>query len=185
MSLAAFLAFSGCEALKDAVEEATEEALGCTEEQLGNLDEPELPYCSKAVACCKFIKGECGEVTAFTAPDEAIAACNANEALLAELIEEYQGITDTTCPKYLNEDACAEGLEKTKENYAKAVDQGELTMAGKDTPSCKMIVDETVNQLNEKLGASAKFLPEACEAIAIEQPSDPEDVVEATDVVTD
>lgn len=185
LSLAAFLAFSGCEALKDAAEEAIEAEAGCTEEQLGDLDEPDLPYCSKAVACCKFIKGECGEITLFTAPPEAVAACNANEAVLTEFIQEYQGISETSCPKYLDESACKEGLDKTRENYQQTVDQGNMTMAGAQAPSCKMIVDETVNELNEELGASAKFLPAACEPVTIKQAEPTDKEIVETDVVTD
>jgi len=173
----------GCDALKDAADKVIESEAGCTEEQLGNLDEPELPNCSKAVACCKFIKGECGTITLFTPPQEAIEACNANEAVLKQVIEEYQGITEDSCPSYLTEDSCQEGLEKTKENYRKAIDMGDVTVGGKNAPSCQLIVDETVNKLNEKLGESSSLLPAACEPVAVQLPENgEEDAVGADDV---
>ncbi len=169
----------GCGILKDAAEKVIEDEAGCTDQQLGNLNEPELPNCSKAVACCKFVKGECGEVKLFTAPDGVIQACNVNETVLANIIEEYQGLTDGTCPDYLTEEACQEGLAKTKENYRKTVDGGDLTMAGANAPSCQLIVDETVNRLTEQLGATASLLPAACEPVDVNLPSPG-----VTDIVT-
>lgn len=159
------LTFNGC-FLEDAVEEAIEASAGCTEEDLGKLNEPALPNCSKAVACCKFIKGECGEITLFDFPEEVVQACDANELVLSELIDEYQGLTEGDCPKYLADDACAEGLDKTKENYREVVDQGKVDKAAAGAPSCKLIVEETVVPLNEGLESEAKYLPTACENVA-------------------
>ena len=159
------LSFHGC-FLEDAVEEALEASAGCSEEDLGKLNEPALPNCSKAVACCKFIKGECGEITLFDFPDEVIQACEANEMVLSELIGEYQGLTEGDCPKYLQDDACAEGLDKTKKNYREVVDQGKVDKAAAGAPSCKLIVEETVIPLNDGLGSEAKYLPTACENVA-------------------
>jgi hypothetical protein len=152
-----------CEVLKDAADKIIEAESGCTQNQLGNLNEPDLPNCSKAVACCKFLKGECGDIQLFTPPESVLTACNTNETVLKELIETYQGMTDGTCPDILSEESCGEGLTKTKENYILAVDQGITGMGIEDGLSCKLIVEETVNKLNDKLGANAQFLPAACE----------------------
>ncbi len=177
----------GCEALKDAAEKVVEDEAGCTDEQLGTLNEPDLPNCSKAVACCKFVKGECGEITLFTAPDGIIQACNVNETVLSGIIEEYQGLTEGDCPASLSDEACKDGLAKTRENYRKTMDAGDVSLAGADAPNCQLIVDETVNKLNESLGASASVLPEACEPVAVTLPNPgTTDVIEETDVpVTD
>lgn len=161
----------GCGILKDAAEKVIEDEAGCTAEQLGTLDEPDLPNCSKAVACCKFIKGECGEIKLFAAPDEVIQACNINETVLAEVIGEYQGLTEGDCPPYLTDEACQDGLAKTRENYARAVDLGDLSVASNNAPSCQLIVDETVNRLNDKLGTAASLLPEACEPVVVNLPN--------------
>lgn len=161
----------GCEALKDAVDEVIENETGCTDEQLGALNEPDLPNCSKAVACCKFVKGECGEVTLITPPDGVIQACNVNETVLSGIIEEYQGLTEGDCPAALSAEACKDSLAETRENYRKAVDAGDVTLAGADAPSCQLIVDETVNKLNESLGEAASFLPAACEPVAVTLPN--------------
>ncbi len=176
----------GCEALKDAAEQVIENEAGCTNEQLGTLNEPDLPNCSKAVACCKFVKGECGEITLFTAPDGIVQACNMNEAVLAEIIGEYQGLTEGDCPDYLSEEACKDGLAKTRENYRNTMDGGDVTFAGANAPSCQLIVDETVNTLNDSLGATASLLPEACEPVSVTIPNPgATDVVEEDVVVAD
>ena len=163
--------------MKEATENVIESEAGCTEQQLGDLNEPALPNCSKAVACCKFVKGECGEVTLFTPPDEVIQACNLNQAVLTEVIHEYQAIGEGTCPDALKDEACKEGTEQTRANYVKVVDQGDLGQAEAGAPSCLLIVDQTINVLNEELGENAAFLPKACEAVAgVVSPQ--EDVVE-------
>lgn len=171
------LSFQAC-IFEDAVKEAIEESAGCTEEDLGNLNEPQMPNCSKAVACCMFIRGQCGEVTLFTPPEEVVQACEANEAVLSEVIQEYQGLTEGDCPSYLADNACAEGLEQTKENYREAVDQGKVDKAAAGAPSCKLIIEETVVPLNEGLGTQASYLPTACENVAGSVSETPEDVTE-------
>ena len=177
---------AGCSALKDAAEQVIENEAGCTEAQLGALNEPDLPHCSKAIACCKFIKGECGEIQLFTAPGAAVEACNINETVLSEILDEYHGISDGKCPPYLSEEACQDGVEKTRENFRKVVDEGDLSMAGANSPSCQLIVDETVNELNDLLGATAVMLPEACEAMDVTLPqSGIEDVTEDDTLVVD
>ncbi|MBM4353544.1 MAG: hypothetical protein FJ109_07060 [Deltaproteobacteria bacterium] len=154
---------AGCEELKEATDQLVEQAAGCKDADLGKLNEPALPNCTKAVACCKFVKGECGSVDLFSFPDEVLQVCNVNEAVLGKAIEQYQAIKENECPEYLTEESCAGGIEKTRENFQKVVDQG-LTTGGSDTaPSCKFIVDQTVVPLNEGLGLQAKFLPKACE----------------------
>jgi len=176
----------GCEALKDAAEQVVEDEAGCTDEQLGTLNEPDLPNCSKAVACCKFIKGECGEITLFTAPDGVVQACGVNETVLSEIIGEYQGLTDGDCPDSLSDEACQDGLAKTRENYRKTLDGGEATFAGENTPSCQLIVDETVNKLNEQLGEASTFLPEACEPVTVTLPNPgATDVIDEDTVIAD
>jgi len=152
-----------CEELKDATDKFLEHQTGCKEADLGKLNEPALPNCTKAVACCKFLKGECGNVDLFNFPDEVLQVCDVNEAVLGKAIEQYQGIKDNECPEYLTQESCTGGLDKTRENYRKVIDEG-LTAGGSDTaPSCKFIVDETVVPLNEGLGTQAQYLPKACE----------------------
>jgi len=147
----------------DAAEKILEQSAGCKDSQLGNLNEPDLPNCSKAVACCKFIKGECGEITLFDFPQEVEEACNLNESVLKEAIEQYQGIAEGECPAYLTEDACQEGVEETREAYRNTIDLGQIDKASVGAPSCKMIVENTIVPLNEGLGSTAKYLPAACE----------------------
>ncbi len=176
----------GCEALKDAAEQVVEDETGCTDKQLGNLNEPELPNCSKAVACCKFVKGECGEVTLFSPPDSIIQACNVNETVLSGIIEEYQGLSEGDCPDSLSDEACKNGLAKTRENYRKTMDAGDVTLAGASAPNCQLIVDQTVNKLNESLGGAASLLPNACEPVAVTLPNPgTADVVEEDITVAD
>jgi hypothetical protein len=163
----AVLGLTSCDALKDAVDEVIESETGCTATDLGTLAEPDLPMCSKAVACCKYIKGECGKSQLLEFPDGVIAVCNAQETVLAEAITQYQGITDGDCPGFLTADACTDGLETTKENYRKTIDEGSNELASNTAPSCTMIVDETVIPLNDSLGNQAQYLPAACEAIAV------------------
>ncbi len=153
----------GCEAFKDAADQLLEQQTGCKEADLGKLNEPALPNCTKAVACCKFIQGECGNVDLFNFPDEVLNVCEVNEAVLGKAIEQYQAIKENECPEYLTEESCAGGVDKTRENFRKVIDEG-LTAGGSDNaPSCKLIVDSTVVPLNEGLGAQAEFLPKACE----------------------
>ncbi len=153
----------GCEAVQEATENLVEQQAGCKEADLGNLNEPALPNCTKAVACCKFIQGECGTVDLFNFPEEVLAVCRLNESVLSEAISQYQGISDDECPGFLEEEACAQGFDETRENYRKVVDQG-LSSGGSDTaPSCRWIVEQTVVPLNQALGNQARFLPKACE----------------------
>jgi hypothetical protein len=152
-----------CEALKDATDKVLEDQAGCKEADLGKLNEPALPNCTKAVACCKFLQGECGNVDLFSFPDEVLQACEVNEAVLAEAIEQYQGITENECPKYLTEESCGEGIEKTRANFRKVVDEGSATGGVETAPSCKFIVDQTIVPLNKAMGSQAQFLPKACE----------------------
>ena len=154
---------TGCSFLEEAADNVLEQSVGCSEADLGHLNEPDLPNCSKAVACCKFLKGECGDVNLFTPPEGVLTACNANEAVLGSVIEEYQGLAEGDCPTYLDPESCSEGLEKTRENYRKAVDQGDTEVSTESSPSCKLIIDETIVPLNETLGTTARVLPSACE----------------------
>jgi len=169
---------AACSAVEDAVKESIEQQAGCSKEQLGTLDEAALPNCSKAVACCKFIRGQCGETTLFDFPKEVVDACAANEAVLKEAIEQYQGIEEGVCPSYLKDEACAEGTEKTRENYAAAVDKGQVGSGKENAPSCKLIIDNTVVPLNESLGDNAEYLPKACEAGAENASPEPDSVGE-------
>jgi len=166
-SIAMFVVILGvlgaCEAIKDAAENLVEQQAGCKDADLGTLNEPALPNCTKAVACCKFIQGECGSVNLFNFPQEVLAACQLNESVLAQAIGQYQGISDNECPAYLKEESCADGLEETRENYRKVVDQGLASGGSSTAPSCQLIVDNTVVPLNEGLGNQAKYLPKACE----------------------
>ena len=157
------LLLSACDEAKEAAEDLVEDQAGCSDEQLGDLKEPDLPHCSKAIACCKFLKGECGEVRFFTPPEEVLQACDINEAVLAAVLEKYRAIDGETCPEYLKQESCAEGMEQTRSNYRDVVDLGESEHAAEDAPSCRLIVQETVNRLNDEIGDAACYLPEACE----------------------
>ena len=77
---------------------------------------------------------------------------------------EAAGAAGLAVHDHLGRTDCAEGLESTKENYRRVVDQGETTVGVANSPSCKLIIDETIVPLNESLGSSARMLPEACEA---------------------
>ncbi len=153
----------GCSSPSELLDEFVEHETGCTPAQLGNLDEPALPNCSKAIACCKVIKGDCGQIKLFTAPQTILDACNAQESVLSTAISTYQDLKEGECPVYLTQKSCDEGLDKTRENYISVVDQGNSEGGSDTAPSCALIVQETVNALNDELGDSAKYLPEACE----------------------
>lgn len=154
----------GCDEVKDAADDLLEREAGCTAAQLGDTQEADLPHCSRAIACCMFLKGECGNVQLFTPPAEVVQACNANNTALASAIEGYREITDDTCPDELQAEACADGAEETRANYRKAIDLGDSQGLGSETaPSCKLIVEETIQRLNDELGDKAPLLPEACE----------------------
>lgn len=156
-------ATAGCEAVQDAAQSLVEQQAGCKEADLGKLNEPDLPNCTKAVACCKFIQGKCGKVDLFNFPQEVLAGCQLNESVLSEAISQYQGISENQCPGFLKEEACTGGLDETRENYQEVVDQGLASGGSATAPSCKMIVDQTVVPLNQGLGSQAKYLPKACE----------------------
>jgi len=158
------LLVAGCDEVKDAADDLLEREAGCTAEQLGDTQEEALPHCSRAIACCKFLKGECGSIQLFSAPQEVVQACNINEEALTRAIGGYREISDDNCPDELEAEACADGADKTRENYRLAIDMGQGEGLGAEgAPSCKLIVDETINRLNDELGDKAALLPEACE----------------------
>ena len=163
LAIAALLIAGGCDAASKAVESVIEAETGCTNAQLGNLNEPSLPNCSKAAACCKFVKGECGKSTLITPPQAVIEVCNVQETVLSSVITTYQGLKDGDCPEYLKAEGCADGLQKTQENYVATVDLGTGDFSADNAPSCALIVEQTVHKLNDELGDSAKYLPAACE----------------------
>jgi len=155
---------AGCDEIADAVDEQLEEQAGCTAEQLGDLQEPDLPHCSRAIACCKFLEGECGEVRFFSPPAEIVQACQTNEQVLGKTLVEYRKIEEGSCPEYLEADACNDGAEQTRARYRAVVDEGQATAFGaQGAPSCRLIVEQTINRLDDELGEKARYLPEACE----------------------
>lgn len=156
--------FSGCwDWFDDVAEEVIEGEMGCDNTQLASITEPALPNCSKVAACCKFLKGECGEVTLFTPPQSIIDICNANEQLFLDAIDTYKEISEDYCPEYLKEESCSGSVDDTRANYVNAIDNGVLDNVVEGAPSCKTMLDATVGPLNDVLGDAARFLPAECE----------------------
>lgn len=155
---------SGCwDIWEEAADQVIEGEMGCSEQQLAPINEPALPNCSKLAACCKFLKGECGAIQYFTAPQSVIDLCNTNEALFLDFIDTYADISEGNCPKYLTDEACQGTVGDTKTTYVSVVDEGSLEGAAGESPSCNSMLEATVVPLNEALGATAEMLPAACE----------------------
>ena len=162
--VASLLTATSCwDVWEDAANQVIEGELGCSEQQLAPINEPALPNCTKLAACCKFLKGECGAITYFTAPQSVVNLCNTNESLFLDFIDTYAQISDGNCPKYLTEEACSGSVSDTQQTFVQVVDQGSLTGAAGDSPSCSSMLDATVQPLNSILGAQANLLPEACQ----------------------
>ncbi|GEM_PF-5515653 len=164
LSLAAVLAIaaggSGCwEVWEEAAQQVIEGEMGCTDEQLASVTEPDLPNCSKLAACCKFLKGECGVISYFTPPDFILEVCNGNEEMIVDFIEQYREISEGRCPDYLTDETCQGTVGDVRTTYISAVDQGNIGGAF-EFASCSSLLDATVVPLNDLFGG---LLPAACE----------------------
>ena len=123
VSIMGLSAITGCDEVKDAVEESIDG-------EAAALKEPDMPNCSRVVNCCAKL------ATYSATPEEINTACTDSINPAADgLIDTYQTARDNVMrDSSLTDETRASLLEELKTTYQEQVE-----------PSCRCFLDETVN----------------------------------------